>query len=151
MRIVRLKPTTPLIFVAEDDPAILELVIGLLEQNGYRSRYATNGWLSWDGIRKSEPDGVLLDVNMGGMDGFAVLKAMRAHPPTAKTPVLMVTARGAPDDVAQAVALGARDYLTKPFKPAVLLQRVGRLVGRRGDSSPGPDARPPEGGEALVP
>ena len=128
---MQIKPSTPLIFVAEDDLSILELVITRLTQAGYRTRYAVNGLEAWQGIRESEPDGVLLDINMGGMDGLAVLSAIRSHPPTRKTPVLMMTARGGPEDVGEAIRLGAQDYLAKPFDVRILVQRVARLVGRR--------------------
>lgn len=92
-----------------------------------------------EGIQANRPDGVLLDINMGGMDGFAVLRGLRAHAATAHIPVLMMTARGAPADVTLAIELGARDYLTKPFEDHELLQRVARLVRRRAPSDPGPE------------
>lgn len=126
----RLKAESPLILVAEDEPAILELVITRLEQAGYRTCFATTGWEAAEGVQRFTPDAVLLDINMGGMDGFAVLQSMKAHPQTAKTPVLMLTARGTPEDVERAIALGAKDYLTKPFDDHVLLQRVARLLRR---------------------
>lgn len=128
---MQIKSKTPLIFVVEDEPAILELVTTLLETAGYRTRHAINGWAAWDGIKESCPDGVLLDINIGGMDGLAVLATMRKHVQTRSIPVLMMTARGRPDDVAEAIGLGARDYLTKPFEDAVLLRRVARLVAHR--------------------
>lgn len=137
----RLRPDSPLIFIAEDEADILELVITRLEQAGYRTCYAKNGWEAIDGIRRYTPDAVLLDINMGGMDGFAVLKNMKSHPQTTKIPVLMLTARGTPEDVDKAITLGAHDYLTKPFQDHVLLQRVARLIRRRATpepSDPGP-------------
>lgn len=137
---IRFKPTTPLIFVAEDDQSILELVTAQLQAAGFRTAFAPNGWLAWEGIRRTAPDAVVLDINMGGMDGFAVLSAMRAHYETKRTPVLMMTARGAPEDVSRAVDLGAQDYLTKPFAIRQLLQRVGRLVrARSGQGDVPPD------------
>lgn len=140
---MRIKSNTPLIFVVEDEPAIVELITTLLESAGYRTRHAVNGWTAWDGIRESCPDGVIMDINIGGMDGLAVLRTMRKHPQTRTTPVLMLTARGGPEDVAEAIGLGARDYLTKPFVSRMLLARVARLVAhRRGapvEQEPEPD------------
>ena len=125
------EPDAPLIFVAEDEAPILELVVTRVEQAGYRTAHARNGWEAWDGIRTLKPDAVLLDINMGGMDGFAVLRSLRAHARTRDIPVLMLTARGGLEDVSRAIDLGAQDYLTKPFDERVLLQRVARLVRRR--------------------
>ena len=132
------EPDAPLIFVAEDEPQILELIVTLLEKAGYRTAHACNGWEAWDGIRALRPGGVLLDINMGGMDGFAVLRSLRAQARTRDIPVLMLTARGGLEDVSHAIDLGAQDYLTKPFDERVLLQRVARLTRRR-DLPPPPD------------
>lgn len=94
--------------MADDEPAILALVTARLEQAGYRTCHARIGWEAIEGVWRYAPAAVRLDINMGGMDGFAVLKGIKAHPSTARTPVLMLTARGAAEDVDGRSALGPR-------------------------------------------
>ena len=128
---MQLKTRLPRIFIAEDDGAIVDLLTARLEGAGYETRHARNGWRALEGIQVMTPDAVLLDINMPGMDGFAVLKSLRQSRHLAAIPVLMLTARGAREDVAKAISLGARDYLTKPFDDQELLVRVARLVRKR--------------------
>ena len=78
---------------------------------------------------------MVLDINMPMLDGFGVLEYMRAQSLTEKTPTLVLTARNSPEDVTRAIRLGARDYLSKPFKDEQLIARVGRLLARSGTSS----------------
>ena len=144
---MQLKSNAPRLFIAEDDPAIVEILTTRLGAAGYETRHARNGWRALEGIQAMVPDAVILDINMPGMDGFAVLKALREARHLAGVPVLMLTARGGRDDVAQAISLGAKDYLTKPFNNEELLVRVGRLVRRKAVGANGgratASARPP--------
>ncbi len=128
LKSVRLTDSAPLVFIAEDDKDILELVVINLEQAGYRTAYALSGWLAWEAIKGHPPDAVLLDIDLPGMDGFAVLRAIRARRETKSTPVIMMTAHGAPDDVGKAIQMGATDFVTKPFENHILLQRVARAT-----------------------
>ena len=123
--------TTPRIFIAEDDPGVLELVATRLTLAGFTVRSARNGWRAFEDIQAWRPNGVVLDVNMPGMDGFGVLRSMRGARALAQIPVLMLTARGAREDVTRAIDGGAQDYLTKPFNDQELIPRVHRLVGPR--------------------
>ena len=118
----------PRVFIAEDDAAILELVVTRLELAGFETRSARNGWRAFEAIQAMKPDAVILDIMMPGMDGFGVLRSMRATRVLAKTPVMMLTARGAFDDVTRALDSGANDYLTKPFDDQELVMRVHRLT-----------------------
>jgi CheY-like chemotaxis protein len=84
-----------------------------------------------DGIRKAEeeqPDAILLDVMMPGMDGPAVLAALRKDPATAHIPVIFLTGKGTTADVERLTALGAVGVLAKPFDPATLPGEVRRLL-----------------------
>ena len=119
------------VFVAEDDPAILELVVTRLEIAGYRTGSARDGASALHIIRSSLPAAVILDVNMPELDGFGVLRAMRSHAPSSRIPALMLTARKSAEDVRTARNYGANDYLVKPFEGRQLLERVGRLVRSR--------------------
>jgi DNA-binding response OmpR family regulator len=133
----------PRIFVAEDDPQILELVVTRLDLAGFETRFARNGWQAFEAIKLSRPNAVILDINMPGMDGFGVLRSMRGNKALAATPVMMLTARGALDDVKRALDGGANDYLTKPFDDQELILRVHRLVRPPRIMTPAPQAAGP--------
>jgi len=119
------------IFIAEDDRNLLELLTTRLSVAGYDTVFGRDGWEAIDGIHSTRPDAIILDVNMPRLDGFGVLRHIRKSPLVANIPVMMLTARNAPDDVKEALALGARDYLAKPFSDALLLARVARLLRAR--------------------
>jgi DNA-binding response OmpR family regulator len=121
----------PRIMIAEDDEAILDLLVTRMRIAGYHTSQERDGLAALDSIRRAPPSACILDVNMPKLDGFQVLKRMRADPLTAHVPVLVLTARRAPDDIKTAIRLGATDYLTKPFNDEQLLSRVSRLLRRR--------------------
>jgi two-component system OmpR family response regulator len=118
------------IFVAEDDPATLELIVTRLSVAGYEVTYARDGQQAVKAILANRPNAAILDVNMPILDGFGVMRTLRDHPsaPAARMPIMVLTARNSPEDVRRAIQLGARDFLSKPFKDAHLLDRVGRLL-----------------------
>jgi DNA-binding response OmpR family regulator len=124
-------PRIPRIFIAEDDESILELLITRMRIAGYHTSQERNGMAALEAIKRAPPTACILDVNMPGMDGFTVLKRLRADPLTAHVPVLILTARRAPDDIKTAIQLGATDYLSKPFNDEQLLARVARLLRKR--------------------
>jgi DNA-binding response OmpR family regulator len=116
------------ILVAEDDANVRELIRTRLAAEGYDTHTAHNGEEAVERIRTLRPNGVVLDINMPVMDGFAVLEVLGASGILKTTPVLVLTARHAADDVKRAVSLGAKDFLTKPFNDGQLLARVARLL-----------------------
>jgi two-component system OmpR family response regulator len=126
----------PRIFIAEDDESILDLLVTRLRIAGYHTTQEKDGVAALEAIRRAPPSACILDVNMPRMDGFQVLKRLRADPLTAHVPVLILTARRAPDDIKTAIRLGATDYLSKPFNHEQLLARVARLLRRRPPSDP---------------
>ena len=129
-----LEQRAPVIMIAEDDEAILDLLVTRMRIAGYHTQHERDGVAALEVIRRQPgPSAVILDVNMPRMDGFEVLKRVRADPKTAQIPVLILTARRAPDDIKTAIRLGATDYLTKPFSDDQLLARVSRLLRRRAD------------------
>ncbi len=121
-------PRQTRIFLAEDDRNIVDLVTTRLELAGYAAAYARDGWEALSGIHSTRPAAIILDVNMPRLDGFGVLRHLRNSPIVARIPVMMLTARNSPEDVREALNLGARDFLAKPFCDATLLARVARLL-----------------------
>lgn len=117
------------VFIADDDPQMLRLMMRNLELEGYATQTATNGQDALTAIENTVPDAVLLDVMMPKMDGFTVCQHVRAF---SNVPIIIVTARGQDQDKVRGLDLGADDYLTKPFSVDELLARV-RAVLRRAE------------------
>ncbi|MGH9382239.1 MAG: response regulator [Thermoanaerobaculia bacterium] len=118
------------ILVVDDDLELLALVAFALRQGGFLAIEAASGERALALIAEEEPDLVVLDVNLPGIDGFEVCRRLRAE--RNPVPVLMLTVRGDEEDVVQGLELGADDYLTKPFSPRTLLARVRALLRRTG-------------------
>ncbi|HEY0647358.1 response regulator [Phenylobacterium sp.] len=118
------------VLVVEDDPFLLELITTRLELAGFDTRAARDGSQALQRLTEFRPEAMVLDINMPVLDGFGVLIHMQAQGLTEKTPTMVLTARNSPEDVAKAIKLGARDYLSKPFKDEQLIARVGRLLAR---------------------
>jgi len=114
------------VLVVEDNPIILDLITTRLDIAGYDTYFARDGFEGLARLHELRPAGLVLDLNMPRLDGFGVLRKMRLE--GLNTPTMVLTARNQPDDVQQAISLGARDFLAQPFKDEQLLQRVGRLL-----------------------
>jgi CheY-like chemotaxis protein len=97
----------------EDDPAVAEMYKLKLELDGYRVRVAKSGEEGLDQAKASVPDIVFLDIRLPKMDGFAVLKGLRADPVTRNMPVIILSNYGEKDLVDKGLKLGALDYLIK--------------------------------------
>lgn len=115
------------ILVVEDDRSIAELVARNLEAAGYACEQVHAGDLAVRAILDREPDLVVLDVMLPGIDGLEVLRRLRQR---SDRPVLMLTARNTEADMILGLELGADDYLTKPFSPRELVARVRALLRR---------------------
>ena len=116
------------VLVVEDDAAVLESLVRALGQDGYAVDTASNGHLALSAVAAKEPDVVVLDVGLPGIDGLAVCRRYRAD--GRRTPVLMLTARDAISDRVAGLEAGADDYLVKPFALAELLARLRALLRR---------------------
>lgn len=114
----------PLIFIVDDIPGNLQVLIHILKQEEYRIAAAGNGHQALDMIPAARPDLVLLDVMMPGMDGFEVCRKVKTNPAAADIPIIFLTAKAETADIVKGFELGAVDYVTKPFNPAELLVRV---------------------------
>jgi len=116
------------ILVADDDADIRLLVVMRLQHSGHDVTGVGDGRAAVDACRDGDQDLVVLDLMMPGMDGLAACRELRADPTTAKTPVILLTARAQASDVEAGMAAGADDYVTKPFSPRELAQRVDLLL-----------------------
>jgi len=119
------------ILVIEDDPSSLRLIEYTLEQEGYLVLMAPNGL---EGLRKAlkeNPDLVVLDVMLPGIDGFEICHRLRVEPQTAQLPILMLSAKSQEVDKATGLKEGADYYLTKPVVPSEVINRVGTLLAHK--------------------
>ncbi len=120
----------PRILVVDDEPEAVELVEFNLKQSGYAVVTAADGAEALKKARSQSPDLIVLDVMLPEMDGFEICKTLRLAPATAKTPILMLTAKAAEIDRGLGRERGADDYLTKPFSPRELLLRIKKILSR---------------------
>jgi two-component system alkaline phosphatase synthesis response regulator PhoP len=116
-----------LILVVDDEPKIVKLARDYLEKAGYRVITAVSGPTALTIARHDQPDLVVLDLNLPGMDGLDICRTLRRH---SDVPIIMLTARVEETDRLIGLELGADDYITKPFSPRELVARV-RAVLRR--------------------
>jgi DNA-binding response OmpR family regulator len=121
----------PVILAADDDPDIRELVAFRLERSGYTVLQAADGEEARALALEHTPDLAVLDVMMPKMDGFEVVRRLRAEEATKRMPIIMLTARAQDSDVEEGFESGADDYLRKPFSPQELRARVQAILGRR--------------------
>lgn len=128
---VRLPKEKPEILIADEDPTTRSLLATLLTRHGMVCHVAEHGGQTLDLFRTIRPDAAVLDVTMPSMDGFQVLAAIRHDPALSGIPVLFLTSRTAEVDKLQAFALGAEDYMTKPFSPMELAVRLKRMLRRK--------------------
>src|SRR5664279_3381375 len=123
------------ILVVEDEPSIAEIVALYLERAGFTVRTVGDGQEALDESARSLPDLVVLDLMLPRVDGYEVLRRLRA---TSDTPVIMLTARKTEVDRIAGIELGADDYVVKPFSAQELVSRVRAVLRRshKGDAVP---------------
>jgi CheY-like chemotaxis protein len=118
----------PRVLVCDDDPLVADLLSHRLLARGYRVEVAENGREALDRVAAAVPDAILLDAMMPMVDGYEVLRRLRADPATAAIPIIMLTARKQEGDIVSALELGASDFVVKPFIPEELMSRLARLM-----------------------
>jgi DNA-binding response OmpR family regulator len=118
------------IVIVEDDEDISESIRYNLEREGFRVRVATTGEDALTLILDRPPNLILLDLNLPHMNGFEICRRLRAEAPTARVPILMLTARTGESDKVLGLNLGADDYITKPFSMRELVARVNAVLRR---------------------
>jgi DNA-binding response OmpR family regulator len=129
-------PNPGRVLVVDDEVPILDLVRGYLERDGFEVDTAPDGPAGLAAVRAGNPDVVVLDVMLPGIDGIEVCRQLRAF---SNAYVLMLTARGEEIDRIMGLTVGADDYLVKPFSPRELVARVKALLRRpRNEASVAP-------------
>ena len=119
------------ILIVEDEADIAELLEYNLERQDYDPQCVASGEEGLVQAREARPDLVVLDLMLPGLSGLEVCRRLKADPQTARIPIIMLTAKGEEEDIVAGFEAGADDYVTKPFRPKVLLARV-KAVLRRG-------------------
>ncbi len=119
------------ILVTDDTPANLRLLTEILVRHGYQVRAARSGQAALTAVQAKQPDLILLDIMMPGMDGFTVCEQLKADPHTRHIPVIFISALDNPADKARAFGVGGIDYIPKPFHREEVLLRVSHHLGLR--------------------
>ena len=142
-----MNPTPTRALVVDDEPSLVTVVSGYLRREGFEVYTAADGETALTTARRTAPDVVVLDLMLPGIDGMEVCRRLRTF---TDAYVIMLTARAEEVDKLIGLAVGADDYLTKPFSPRELVARVKAMLrrprrrGRRGAGAPvrGPGYRP---------
>jgi DNA-binding response OmpR family regulator len=116
------------ILVVDDDAELVELISFNLKQAGYSIGTASNGVEAIKKTHSLEPDLIVLDVMMPELDGFAVCEILRRDTATATVPIMMLTALSSELGRVAGLGSGASDFVTKPFSPRLLVQRIEELL-----------------------
>jgi len=116
------------ILIVDDEPNIVLSLEYLMQQTGYTVRTAADGEQALQSIAEAPPDLVLLDINIPEINGFEVCSTVRANPDWAKVRILMLTAKGRDVEREKGMAMGADDYLTKPFATQEVIDKVRELL-----------------------
>jgi DNA-binding response OmpR family regulator len=119
----------PRVLVVDDDPQVVRLLRVNLELEGYDVVSASDGNEALAAVASEDPDLVVCDVMMPGMDGVEVVRRLRADNVT--LPVVMLSAKAMRSDMRAGLDAGANEYVTKPFDPTELIDVVDRLLGRK--------------------
>ena len=116
------------VLIVEDEPNIAMALSFLLEQEGFAVSVVADGRKALDSLATDRPDVVILDAMLPEIDGYEVLKALRRQPKTADLPIVMLTAKGQPQDRDAALGAGVDHFMTKPFANADLVAVVRALA-----------------------
>ncbi|MDN5797488.1 MAG: response regulator transcription factor [Intrasporangium sp.] len=121
------RTASPRALVVDDEPSLVRVVVGYLEADGFEVDSAGDGPTALDIARQNDPDVIVLDLGLPGMDGVEVCRTLRTF---TDAYVVMLTARADEVDMLVGLAVGADDYITKPFSPRELMARIRTLMRR---------------------
>ncbi|HSP31460.1 MAG TPA: response regulator [Halomonas sp.] len=116
------------VLVVDDEPNIVLSLEFLMEQAGFEVVTAEDGEQALARVSDTQPDLLLLDISLPGISGFDVLERLRGEEATAQLPIIMLTAHGRDVEREKGMALGADDYITKPFSTQALVEKVKALL-----------------------
>lgn len=116
------------VLVVDDEPNIVLSIEFLMEQAGFEVVTAEDGEQALARVDDTQPDLLLLDISLPGISGFDVLERLRSQEATAQLPIIMLTAHGRDVEREKGMALGADDYITKPFSTQSLVEKVKALL-----------------------
>lgn len=134
-----------LVLVVDDDERLRELLSRFLGANGLRVITAESAAAARDRLRVVQPDLMVLDVTMQGETGLSLVESLRAE--ASKLPIMLLTARGGPEDRIAGFESGADDYLPKPFEPRELVLRLRSLLRRAAPAAQAPQSGPVQIGD----
>jgi len=124
-------PDKPLkVVVVDDDADLCKMLRIFLWTRGLEVKEAINGMQGLALVKNESPDIILLDIMMPDIDGFEVCRRLKLDPETRTIPIIFISARAGQEHVQQGLSLGAEGYITKPFEPAALLDKIIEVAGR---------------------
>ena len=125
-----------MIYCLEDDTSIRELMLYALRASGFEAEGFPDSTGLFAALNHAQPQLILLDIMLPGMDGIEILKHLRANPATAHIPVIMASAKGTEYDKVVGLDLGADDYLAKPFGMMEMVARIRAVLRRSSEGKP---------------
>jgi len=117
-------PIAKKVLFVDDEPGYSRAMTYALEKEGYEVVSASNGLQALIKAQKENPDLIVLDVMLPGMDGFEVCSRLRNDPQTSRIPIIMLSAKGQDADKSTGMRVGALDYLTKPVENTSLMEKI---------------------------
>jgi len=118
------------ILVVDDEIYIVHILDFSLGMEGYEVLTALDGEQALERVMSDKPDLIVLDIMMPKLDGYEVCRAVKANPETRNTPVILLSAKGRNVDQKMGFDVGADDYITKPFSPRKLVERINAILGQ---------------------
>ena len=118
------------ILVVDDEIYIVHILDFSLGMEGYEVVTALDGEQALERVASEKPDLIVLDIMMPKLDGYEVCRAVKSNPATKNVPVILLSAKGRNVDQKMGFDVGADDYITKPFSPRKLVERINQLLGQ---------------------
>jgi len=128
------------ILVVDDEIYIVHILDFSLGMEGYEVITALDGEQALEKLKTDKPDLIVLDIMMPKLDGYEVCKAIKSSPETRHIPVILLSAKGRNVDQKLGFDVGADDYITKPFSPRKLVERINQLLGQAVTERPTPSS-----------
>ena len=138
------------ILIVDDEEDIIELIKYNLKNEGYSVLKAETGELAIEIADQSQPDLIVLDLMLPGIDGLEVTKYLKNNEQTNDIPIVILTAKGEESDIVTGLELGANDYISKPFSPKVLIARIRAILRRRKKTDPDSEDMTKQEGDLII-